>query len=127
MTTANILIAEDDPNILNLLHVFLSGRGYNVFTAVNGREALDLLKEVQPELLITDVMMPEMNGYQLVHNLTVERYDIATPKIIMLTSRTDPTDIQRGLNVGVDMYITKPFDVSEVADRVAELLAEKKP
>jgi DNA-binding response OmpR family regulator len=120
---ANILIAEDDPNILNLLYVFLSGRGYNVFTAVNGEEALHLLKEVQPDLLITDVMMPERNGYQLVRDLTTEHHDIKTPKILMLTSRMDPNDVQTGLNVGADMYVTKPFDMNELAERVKELLS----
>lgn len=124
--SASILIAEDDPNILNLLYVFLSGRGYTVSTAVDGREALKLAAEVKPDLLITDVMMPHMNGYQLVHTLTTERHDIPTPRIIILTSRTDTSDVQRGLNVGADMYIPKPFDITEVAARVDELLRESK-
>ena len=119
---STILIAEDDPNILNLLHVFLTGRGYTVHKAVDGREALDRMPEVKPDLLITDVMMPRLNGYQLVHTLTTERYDIPTPRIIILTSRTDPSDIQRGLNVGADMYISKPFDMTEMATHVEELL-----
>lgn len=119
---ATILIAEDDPNILNLLHVFLGGRGYAVHKAVDGRDALDRMAELKPDLLITDVMMPRLNGYQLVHTLTTERYDIPTPKIIILTSRTDPSDIQRGLNVGADMYIAKPFDMTEMAAHVDELL-----
>jgi DNA-binding response OmpR family regulator len=124
--SSSILIAEDDPNILNLLYVFLSGRGYTVSTAVDGREALKLAAEVKPDLLITDVMMPHMNGYQLVHTLTTERHDIPTPRIIILTSRTDTADVQRGLNVGADMYIPKPFDITEVAARVDELLRESK-
>lgn len=122
---ANILIAEDDPNILNLLYVFLSRRGYTVFTAVDGQEALKLTEEVKPDLLITDVMMPRLNGYQLVHTLA-ERHDIPTPRIIILTSRTDSADIRRGLKVGADMYIPKPFDMSDVAARVEELLSEKR-
>jgi DNA-binding response OmpR family regulator len=68
-------------------------------------------------------MMPHMNGYQLVHSLA-QRHDIPTPRIIILTSRTDPSDVQRGLNVGADMYIPKPFDINEVAARVAELLED---
>src|SRR5687768_16536393 len=124
--TGSILIAEDDPNILNLLCVFLSGRGYTVFTAVDGREALKLAEEVKPDLLITDVMMPHMNGYQLVHTLATERHDIPTPRIIILTSRTDASDVQRGLTIGADMYIPKPFDITEVAARVEELLSDSK-
>jgi DNA-binding response OmpR family regulator len=108
------------------LYVFLSGRGYTVSTAVDGREALALVEQVKPDLLITDVMMPNMNGYQLVHALTAERHDIPTPRIIILTSRTDTADVQRGLTVGADMYIPKPFDITEVAARVDELLSEAK-
>jgi len=124
--TARILIAEDDPNILNLLYVFLSQQGYTVEKATDGREALRLAAAITPDLLITDVMMPHMNGYQLVNAIVYERVDIPTPKIIMLTSRTDPSDVQRGLDVGVDMYIPKPFDIAEVTARVAELLSEGK-
>ncbi len=127
MAPRTILIAEDDPNISGLLEVFLSGRGYSVKVAADGEEALRLTAEVKPDLLITDVMMPRMNGYQLVHALTAERYDIPTPKIIILTSRNDPTDVNRGLTVGADMYIPKPFDMLDVAARVEELLSAKKP
>jgi DNA-binding response OmpR family regulator len=124
--SATILVAEDDPNIQNLLRVFLSSRGYNVVVAADGREALGLVAEVRPAVLITDVMMPHMNGYQLVHSLS-QRHDLPTPKIIILTSRTDSADVKRGLDVGADMYIPKPFDVTEVAARVEELLRGSKP
>jgi DNA-binding response OmpR family regulator len=119
-----ILIAEDDPNILNLLNVFLSGQGYQVTAATDGQDALEKIPGLRPDLLITDVMMPRMNGYQLVHTISSDRYDIPTPKIIILTSRTDPADVQRGLNVGADMYIAKPFDINDVAARVGELLKD---
>ncbi|MBI4395946.1 MAG: response regulator, partial [Elusimicrobia bacterium] len=115
--------AEDDPNIRNLLAVLLTGRGHNVHAAGDGREALGLVEKIKPSLLITDVMMPHMNGYQLVHTITSERYDLPTPKIIILTSRTDSADVARGLKVGADMYIPKPFDIMDVADRVQELLS----
>jgi DNA-binding response OmpR family regulator len=123
---AKIFVVEDDPDILSLLQVFLSSRGYQIATATNGREALDRIRDVRPDVLITDVMMPEMNGYQLVHQLSTEVYDIPTPKIIILTSRTDSSDVQRGINVGADMYITKPFDMNDLASRVEELLSEGK-
>lgn len=123
---ANILVAEDDPNILALLASFLGGLGHHVVTAQDGQEALDLLGSVKVDLLITDVMMPRMNGYQLVHAVTTERHDIATPKIIILTSRSEPADIKRGLTVGADVYIPKPFDIQEMANQVAELLSSKK-
>lgn len=118
-----ILIVEDDSNISNLLFISLSGRGYDLYTASDGQEALERMGELKPDLLITDVMMPRMNGYQLVHTLTQERYDIPTPKIIILTSRTDEEDVKKGLKVGADMYIPKPFDVQEIPQRVKELLS----
>lgn len=120
---AKIVIAEDDINILNLLHIFLSGKGYDVTSVKDGQEALDALARVQPALLITDVMMPRLNGYQLVNAVVNERQDIPMPKVIMLTSRTDPSDVKRGLIVGADRYITKPFDLQDVAKNVQELLA----
>lgn len=122
--TAKLLVVDDDMDIRNLLHVFLSGCGYKVAMASNGREALELMQVDPPDILITDVMMPEMNGYQLVQYLSTD-YEFPLPKIIILTSRTDPADVQKGLGVGADMFITKPFDMNELADQVAELLKEK--
>ncbi len=120
-----IVIAEDDPNILELLKIFLNDRGYDVTCASDGREALEKVGEIKPDLLITDVMMPRMNGYQLVNALCNEQYDIELPKIIILTSRTDPADIRRGLTVGADMYIQKPFDLEEIDSQIKELLEER--
>jgi DNA-binding response OmpR family regulator len=120
-----ILIAEDDPNIANLLLISLTGRGYDIYSAKDGQEALERLSEVKPNVLITDVMMPRMNGFQLV-NAVRDRYDVPTPKIIILTSRSADEDVQRGLNVGADMYIPKPFDIEEIPLRVAELLGGPK-
>ncbi|HNI57764.1 MAG TPA: response regulator, partial [Elusimicrobiota bacterium] len=92
---AKILIAEDDPNILGLLSVFLSGLGYEVALARDGQEALEMAAQVKPDLLIADVMMPRMNGFKLVNTLTSERHDIPMPKVIMLTSLADQENVQR--------------------------------
>ena len=119
---AKILIAEDDPNILGLLSVFLSGLGYEVSLARDGQEALEMAAQVKPDLLIADVMMPRMNGFKLVNTLTSERHDIPMPKVIMLTSLADQENVQRGMSVGADVYIPKPFNLEDVAARVKELL-----
>jgi DNA-binding response OmpR family regulator len=121
--TARIVIAEDDPHILQLLEHVLSVDGHQVATAKDGEEGLELVKKIRPDLLITDVMMPRRNGYQLVHSVLNETQDLPTPKIIILTSRTDPSDVKRGLTVGADVYIAKPFDIQEVTGHVRELLA----
>ena len=119
---AKILIAEDDPNILGLLSVFLCGLGYEVALARDGQEALEMAAQVKPDLLIADVMMPRMNGFKLVNTLTSERHDIPMPKVIMLTSLADQENVQRGMSVGADVYIPKPFNLEDVAARVKELL-----
>lgn len=121
---AKILIAEDDPNILGLLSVFLSGLGYEVTLARDGQEALEMTTRLKPDLLIVDVMMPRMNGFKLVNTLTTERHDVPLPKIIMLTSLADQENVQRGMSVGADVYIPKPFNLEDVAARVKELLGE---
>jgi DNA-binding response OmpR family regulator len=117
-----ILVVEDDASVLEILKMALEQKGYDVSTAANGRLGLEAAAQFQPDVLVTDVMMPELNGYQLVYQLSVERHDIPLPKIIILTSRTDPPDVQMGLNVGADIYITKPFQVQEILDGVQELL-----
>lgn len=123
--TARIVIAEDDPHILQLLEHVLSVEGHQVTTAKDGEEGLETVKRLKPDLLITDVMMPRRNGYQLVHAILNETQDLPTPKIIILTSRTDPADVKRGLTVGADVYIAKPFDIQEVTGHVRELLASQ--
>ena len=120
--TARIVIAEDDPHILELLHHVLSGQGYDVTSTKDGEEGLEAVRRLHPDLVLTDVMMPRRNGYQLVHALLNEYHDLPTPKIIILTSRTDPADVKKGLTVGADVYIGKPFDVQEVIGHVKDLL-----
>lgn len=122
--TPRIVIAEDDNNILDLLQHVLKGEGYDITTAADGEEGLEAVKKVKPDLLITDVMMPRKNGYQLVHSILNDLPDVPAPKIIILTSRTDPSDVKRGLSVGADVYIAKPFDIQEVTGHVRELLEQ---
>jgi two-component system alkaline phosphatase synthesis response regulator PhoP len=122
---AKILIAEDDANILGLMSVFLSGLGYEVSLARDGQEALDMAAQIKPDLMIVDVMMPKINGFKLVNTLSMERADIPMPKIIMLTALGDQENVQRGLAVGADVYIPKPFNLEDVAARIKELLGEK--
>lgn len=121
---AKILIAEDDANILGLLSVFLSGLGYAVSLARDGQEALEMAAQIKPDLMIVDVMMPRMNGFKLVNSLAMDRHDIPMPKIVMLTSLADQENVQRGMSVGADVYIPKPFNLEDVAARVKELLGE---
>jgi DNA-binding response OmpR family regulator len=120
-----VLIAEDDPNVRNSLHKFLSREGYEVTCAQDGQEALEALPQIHPEVLVTDVMMPHLNGYQLVNAVMNERGDIPVPKIIILTSRIHQADAKRSLALGADAYIPKPFHMRELLQVMQDLLRER--
>lgn len=113
-----ILIADDDAPILRLVRTRLQADGYGVVTASNGREAVDLFEEHQPDLLILDVMMPEMDGLEAMRHIR----ESSNVPIILLTARTGPQDKISGLDSGADDYVTKPFNPDELSARVAAIL-----
>jgi two-component system KDP operon response regulator KdpE len=113
-----ILVADDDPPILRLVRLKLQTEGYAVVTAANGQEALEALSEHHPDLVILDVMMPVLDGFEALQRM---RQTSSVP-IILLTARSGGQDKVRGLDRGADDYVTKPFDPDELAARVAALL-----
>lgn len=120
-TTHRILVAEDDPHILRQIEYNLQTGGYTVETAMTGAEALKKLMTNRPDLLVTDVMMPEMDGYELVANVRADA-DLADLPVIMLTARTQDQDIAEGYNSGTDLYLTKPFNPTELLGFVRRIL-----
>ena len=116
-----ILVAEDDPNILRQIAFNLQSSGYTVETALNGMEAFKKLMADRPDLLITDVMMPEMDGYELVTMLRRDE-QLADLPVIMLTARTQDWDMMQGYNSGTDLYLTKPFNPAELLNFVRRIL-----
>lgn len=118
-----ILIAEDDPNILELLKLYMCRDGFDVDTAVNGGEALARFRIFKPDLVLLDVMMPVVDGWEVCHTI---RQESNTP-IIMLTARGETVDKITGLELGADDYITKPFDMREVIARVHTVLRRYLP
>ena len=115
---ARILIVDDDPDIRELLRELLTRAGYDVDEAPDGRTALRTLYETPPALVILDVTMPEMDGYQ-----TLERMrDLSEVPVIMLTARTQELERVRGLTAGADDYVVKPFGRQELLARVQALL-----
>lgn len=116
-----ILVAEDDPNILRQIEFNLQSSGYIVETALNGMEAFKKLMADRPDLLITDVMMPEMDGYELVTMLRRDE-QLADLPVIMLTARTQDWDMMQGYNSGTDLYLTKPFNPAELLNFVRRIL-----
>ena len=110
-----VLVVDDEQNIVDILRFNLEREGYEVITAANGLEGLSLARSRDPDLILLDVMMPEMDGFQVCREL--RREDKLTP-IIMLTAREEEADRVMGLELGADDYVSKPFSVRELMARV---------
>jgi signal transduction histidine kinase len=122
LSAPRILIVEDSPTSIQALVAILRERGYQLSVTTNGRQALELLASVRPELILLDVMMPEVDGFETCARLKAnpEWRDIP---VIFLTARTDPDDIVRGFEVGAVDYVVKPFHSPELLARVATHLS----
>lgn len=116
-----ILVAEDDQNILRQIVFNLQSSDYEVITATTGVEAMRLLMRERPDLLITDIMMPEMDGYELVAALRRDELLSDLP-VIMLTAKTLDDDVAQGYSSGTDLYLTKPFNPVELLSFVQRIL-----
>jgi DNA-binding response OmpR family regulator len=113
-----ILVVDDEARLVSLVKAYLTEAGFRVVTAVDGREALFVARREKPDLIILDLMMPEMDGYEF---LRLYRKEQETP-VIMLTARLEETDKVLGLELGADDYVTKPFSPRELTARVRAVL-----
>ncbi len=116
--TKTILVVDDKANVRTLLREYLTEEGFQVATAENGREALFVARHEKPDLIILDIMMPEMGGYDFMRHY---RKESDTP-IIMLTAKLEETDKVLGLELGADDYVTKPFGMKEMVARIRAVL-----
>ncbi|MGF1540828.1 MAG: response regulator transcription factor [Pleurocapsa sp.] len=121
----NLLLIDDDPNLILLVKDYLEFRGYNVVTAENGREALEILDEGVPDMIICDVMMPEMDGYSLVQHIRKEPTTNRIP-VLFLSAKGQSQDRVKGLNEGADVYMVKPFEPEELVAQVESSLNQIK-
>jgi len=121
-----ILAVDDEDNILELLKFNLSKEGYHVIGATNGFDATGLAREEKPDLIILDVMLPEMDGYDVLRTLKANKETASIP-VIMLSAKSEVLDKVVGLELGADDYITKPFSPREVVARVKVHLRRKAP
>ena len=121
--TKTVLIVEDDQHIANLLEIYLKKEGYNVQTASDGGQGLQMYRALKPDLVLLDVMMPVMDGWAVCRAI---RADSQTP-IIMLTAKSETSDKVQGLRAGADDYITKPFEMKEVLARIEAVLRRSAP
>jgi DNA-binding response OmpR family regulator len=116
-----ILIADDERNIVTALEFLLQRNGYEVYIARNGEDALKLIEAQRPELVLLDVMMPVKSGYEVCQRMR-ERADLRHIKIIMLTAKGRDVEMSKGLAIGADLYITKPFSTQELVAKIKGLL-----
>jgi len=116
--TKTILVVDDEKRLVSLVHDYLIQAGFRVVTAYNGKEALTAARQEKPDLIVLDVMMPEMDGYEF---MRVHRAEANTP-IILLTARVEDDERVIGLEVGADDYMTKPFRPRELVARIHAVL-----
>ena len=116
-----LLLIDDDPNLIVLVKDYLEFRGYQVITAENGREALEILEQQIPDLIICDIMMPEMDGYTFVEQLRQNSKTDWIP-VVFLSAKGQSQDRVKGLNIGADVYMVKPFEPEELVAQVESSL-----
>jgi DNA-binding response OmpR family regulator len=122
LTGSRILIVEDDPVLMRGLGDSFRARGCHVLTAADGETGLDLVLSGQPDLILLDIMLPKLNGYELCRAVRSRAVDVP---IVMLTARGQEEDIVLGLNSGADDYVTKPFSIRELTARVNAFLRRR--
>jgi DNA-binding NarL/FixJ family response regulator len=120
----SLLLIDDDPNLILLVKDYLEFRGYQVITAENGREALEILESQTPDMIICDVMMPEMDGYAFVKQIRQDNRTSQIP-VLFLSAKGHSQDRVKGLNEGADVYMTKPFEPEELVAQVESSLRQK--
>ncbi|MEW6030544.1 MAG: response regulator transcription factor [Chloroflexota bacterium] len=118
MSSAKILVVDDEPSIVNLVSAYLKPEGYEVYTASDGPSGLKAARAFKPDLIVLDIMLPGMDGLELLSRLRRE----SDAYVILLTARTEETDKIVGLSVGADDYVTKPFSPRELTARVKAAL-----
>lgn len=119
----NVLVVEDDKNLKKLMVTYLKRNNYTVFEANNGLQALDIIDKQYIDLVISDVMMPEMDGFELLNELRTSNYEIP---IMLITAKGDISDKKQGFILGADDYMVKPVDMEEMILRVSVLLKRVK-
>ena len=117
-----ILIVDDEPNIVMTLEYAFKKQDYKVFIARDGQEALDILKTEIPNVILLDIMMPKVDGYQTLEQIK-NNHKLKEVKVVFLTAKTKSTDIEKGLQLGADKYLTKPFSIRKVIKEIDELIS----
>lgn len=117
-----ILIVDDEPNIVMSLEYTFKKNNFEVFIARDGQEALDILQNQLPDVIILDVMMPLVDGFETLEQIK-KNEKLKHCKVMFLSAKNKESDIEKGMALGADAYLTKPFSIKKVVDQVNELLA----
>jgi DNA-binding response OmpR family regulator len=117
-----ILVADDEPNIVTALEFLLQRNGFEVRTARNGEEALKAVEADPPDLVLLDIMMPIKSGYEVCKRIR-ERPEWAHIKVVMLSAKGRDVEVNKGMGMGADLYVTKPFSTRELLDNIRALIA----
>ena len=116
MKNIKVAVIEDTENISNVLSFHLKKRGYIVFTALNGEDGTNIIKKEFPDIILLDITMPKKDGYEVLSDISeIESY---TPIVIIISAKTQTEDIIKGFNLGAIEYVTKPFKIHELLQRV---------
>jgi DNA-binding response OmpR family regulator len=121
MAESTVLVVDDDPVILKLLEVNFEMEGFTVLVARDGEEGIEVARADQPDLIVSDIMMPKVSGLELVIALRADASTSEIP-IILLSAKAQNADVRSGLDAGADDYVTKPFEPLDLVDRVNRLL-----
>ncbi len=116
-----ILIVDDEPNIVMSLEYAFKKQQFEVFIARDGSEALDILQHQIPDVVLLDIMMPNVDGYQTLTHIK-ETDSLQHTKVVFLTAKNKASDVEKGLKLGADKYLTKPFSVKKIVSEILELV-----
>jgi len=120
-----VMVVDDNPDIVTIVKTILEGKGYGVQSAYSGQEVFNLLSEKKPDLIVLDIMMPQMDGLEVLTRLKADTVTAAIP-VILLTAKVQYEDVLGGYKMGADYYITKPFTSTQLLNGINLLLGEGK-
>ena len=116
-----IVIVDDEPNIVMTLEYAFKKQDFQVFIARDGSEAIEILKTQIPQVILLDIMMPKVDGYQTLE-LIKKNEQLKETKVVFLTAKSKASDVEKGMSLGADKYLTKPFSIRKVVSEIIELI-----
>jgi DNA-binding response OmpR family regulator len=121
-TTKKILVVDDDPYILMSLEFLMKKNGFEVMVARNGSEALEIVEKQVPDIVLLDIMMPDVDGYAICKHIKTSK-KLKEAKVVFMSAKSKETDIQKGYDLGASLYVTKPFSTRQLLKQVQELIS----